>query len=277
MAKADVAVIGQQGLVSIVVPCCGMLEYTKLCVPSILKHSRPPFELIFLDIGSLDGTVEYLAGLQAGLLPSPSGRGAGGEGIRIEVVRAATDLQIKDACRKALDQAIGEYVVLLNNDCIVTNGWLNQLLGLATMSVTNGMVGPMSNMAAPPQLVETVPYRTSPSPRMSAAFPGGGLLDVSAVDRFAVEFRKENQGHWTNAERLGGFCVLIKREVLNKIGKALDEWTDLSLFDSDILSSKAREVGYSLAVCRDLFVHHFGTRTFAHSEPTTALNNSIKR
>jgi hypothetical protein len=24
-------------------------------------------------------------------------------------------------------------------------------------------------------------------------------------------------------------------------------------------------VGFSLAVCRDLFVHHFGTRTFAHS------------
>ena len=44
-------------LVSIIIPCCGMLEYTRLCVPSVLKHSRQPFELIFLDIGSLDGGV----------------------------------------------------------------------------------------------------------------------------------------------------------------------------------------------------------------------------
>lgn len=58
---------------------------------------------------------------------------------------------------------------------------------------------------------------------------------------------------------------MIKRIVLDKIGKELDEWSDLSLFDSDILSSKAHQAGYSLAVCRDLFLHHFGTHVFAQS------------
>jgi hypothetical protein len=64
--------------------------------------------------------------------------------------------------------------------------------------------------------------------------------------------------------------------VLKKIGPDLDKWTDLSLFDTDILSKKARKVGYTLAVCRDLFVHHFGTRVVAHTaakveEALTAL------
>jgi GT2 family glycosyltransferase len=90
------------------------------------------------------------------------------------------------------------------------------------------------------------------------------------VEQFAVSFRKEQQGNWLYAERLGGFCLLVKREVLDKIGPALNEWTDLSLFDSDILSAKAQQAGFSLAVCRDLFVHHFGTRTFAHSAPKPA-------
>ncbi len=146
--KVDIAVAGTPGLVSIVVPCVGMLEYTKLCVPSILKHSRQPFELIFLDIGSLDGTAEYLAGLQAGLAGM----------IRVEVVRTPTDLGLKDACQKALKMTLGEFVVLLNNDTVVTPGWLTQLLGLVSMSLGMGLVGPMSNMAAPPQLVETVPW-----------------------------------------------------------------------------------------------------------------------
>ena len=121
-------------LVSILIPCCGMLEYTKLCVPSILKHSRSPFELIFIDIGSLDGTAEYLAGLQT-VYPS----------LRVEVVRTPTDLGIKDACKDALARARGQYLVLLNNDTIVTNSWLNQLIGLANMSPAVGAVGPMSN------------------------------------------------------------------------------------------------------------------------------------
>ena len=29
----------------------------------------------------------------------------------------------------------------------------------------------------------------------------------------------------------------------------------------------ARQEGYKLVVCRDLFIHHFGTRTFAHGAP----------
>jgi hypothetical protein len=67
--------------------------------------------------------------------------------------------------------------------------------------------------------------------------------------------------------RLQGFCLLIRRAVLDAIGKKLDEWTDLSLFDTDILSSKAREAGFTLARTSDVFVHHFGTRTFAHGAP----------
>ena len=252
--KAEMSVVAQPGLTSILIPCCGMLEYTKLCVPSVLKHTRPPFELIALDVGSLDGTAQYLAGLQAGL----AGR------LRVEVIRAATDLGLREACRQALEQTLGEYVVLLNNDCVVPSGWLNQLVAMAAFSGPIGMVGPMSNMAAPPQLVESVPYRTFGNTGRIASNGTSALVDTTAVERFATGFREEHKGKWVYAERLGGFCLLVKREVLDKVRAALDEWTDLSLFDSDILSAKAHQAGYSLAVCRDLFVHHFGTRTFAH-------------
>jgi len=263
--KTDLSSVST-GLASLVIPCCGMLEYTKLCIPSVLKHTRPPFELIFLDIGSLDGTAEYLAGLHAGLAGQ----------IRVEVVRTPTDLGLQGACRQALGETLGEYVVLLNNDTVVGNGWLNQLIGLATFSMAIGMTGPMSNMAPPPQLVETVPYRTGirgqgagiRSQESGGRSQESGVRGIAAaVEQFAVGYRKEHQGKWVYSERLGGFCLLIKREVLDKIGADLDEWSDLSLFDTDILSAKTKQAGYSLAVCQDLFVHHFGTRTFAHGPP----------
>jgi GT2 family glycosyltransferase len=261
MAEASqVSVASTPGLVSILIPCCGMQEYTKLCVASVLKHSRAPFELIFLDIGSLDGTADYLAGLKSG---AP---------VRIETVRTPTDLGINVVCEQALAQARGDFLVLLNNDTVVTNGWLQQVIGLANLSPAMGLVGPMSNYAAVPQLVVTVPYRVSP--RRANLAPGAvqerqDLIDVNAVERFAREFREQQKGKWMEVDRLGGFCLLLKREVLTRIG-SLESWTDLSLFDTDILSAKARQVGYKLACCRDLFVHHFGTRTFAHGAPKAA-------
>jgi GT2 family glycosyltransferase len=95
---------------------------------------------------------------------------------------------------------------------------------------------------------------------------GEYLVDVSAVHAFARKWREDHKGKWLEAERLGGFCLLLKREVLKRIGH-LREASDLALFDTDLLSTKARQAGFTLACCRDLFVHHFGTRTFAHGAP----------
>jgi GT2 family glycosyltransferase len=253
-----VSVLQPPQLVSVLVPCCGQLEYTKLCVPSVLHHSRSPYELIFLDVGSLDGTAEYLAGVQAAAA------------VRVEMVRAATDLGIAEAVREALARARGEYLVLLNNDTVVTEGWLEQLTALARVSPAVGLVGPMSNYAAPPQLVETVPYRIGPRRgphRAGGRGPAEFLVDTAAVNAFAREFREANKGKWHEAARLGGFCLLVKRQVLERVGSP-DSWQGLGLFDTDLLSQRARQAGFTLACCRDLYIHHFGTRTFAHGAPS---------
>jgi len=187
----------------------------------------------------------------------------------VEVVRTSTDLGIGQTVGEALKQARGEYIVLLNNDTVVTDAWLNQLIALSSSAPEIGLVGPMSNYAAPPQLVETVPYRIGPKKgvrRQASSLMAEPLVDVEAVNTFAGEFREQNRGKYIQVDRLGGFCLLIKRIVLKKIEShtSLREWTDLRLFDTDILSNKARQAGFTLACCRDLFIHHFGSRVFAH-------------
>src|SRR5436189_1873870 len=95
---------------------------------------------------------------------------------------------------------------------------------------------------------------------------------MQAVEQVSkpARFRADRLGQWMEVERLGGFCLLLKREVLRRVEQDLDRWTDLSLFDTDILSVKARQAGYTLGVCRDLFIQHFGARTFAHGAPAKA-------
>jgi GT2 family glycosyltransferase len=102
----------------------------------------------------------------------------------------------------------------------------------------------MSNFASPPQLVEGVPYR-----------------DLEEMHAFARRWRDEHRGQWFTAGKLSGFCLLLTRAVYEAIG-GLDERFGMGFFDDDDLALRARRAGFELAVAHDLFVHHFGSRTF---------------
>ena len=75
----------ETGLVSVIVPCFGQLEHTRICVPRILRYTRSPFEIVFVDAGALDGTSEYLSGVAA--IPS----------VHAEVVQVSPELAVRAA------------------------------------------------------------------------------------------------------------------------------------------------------------------------------------
>jgi GT2 family glycosyltransferase len=242
-------------LVSVVVLCCGQLEYTRLCVPSVLRFSRPPFEVIALDAGALDGTADYWAGVQAA---APA---------RVEIVRSPSDADLPAALQDGLTHAKGEFVVLLNNDTVVTDNWLTQLTALAGMDPAVGMVAPMTTYGPGQQVVWPVPYRLGATAK-GAPGPDEIRAQVEEVDRFAREWREKNLGQWFEAERLGGGCVLLKKAALQTIGPP--PGAPLHFFDPEALSQRVRAAGFRLAGCRDLFIHSFGSRGFTSPAPSTA-------
>ena len=225
----------------------------------------------------------------------------------VTVISNTTNRGFPAAINQGLKVARGEYLVLLNNDVVVTDSWLEQLVGLANAGIGTGsghvedrfrrrgsgahrrrraatevgetygrlrcgvrrpahgkrrtvhchcrlptptpspigLVGPMSNYATPPQLVENVPYH-----------------DLPAMHAFARQWRDEHRGKWFTTHKLSGFCLLMKRAVYETIG-GLDERFGIGFFDDDDLAERARRAGFELAVARDLFVHHFGSRTLS--------------
>ena len=218
---------------SVILPCFDQVEFTRGCVASLYRQCRSPWELIAVDNGSRDGTADYLRGVRDA---SPH---------RVEVVTNAENRGFPAACNQGLARARGDYLVLLNNDTVVTDAWLDMLVALADSDPAIGMVGPMSNYATPPQLVEDVPYG-----------------DLDAMHRFATRWRAEHRGEWLRVPKLSGFCLLMKRAAFEAVG-GLDERFGLGFFDDDDLALRMRRAGYELAVARDLFVHHHGSRTFA--------------
>jgi GT2 family glycosyltransferase len=141
---------------------------------------------------------------------------------------------------------------------LVPKLWLQQLVALANSNKTFGMVGPMSNMAPEPQRVPEVPYRLRRRRDPASAGPPQPGLDTTPFDQFAQEYRERNKGQWAEVERLGGFCLLLRRAALST-GALLEGQGEDGVFDADRLCLRVRRAGHRLACCRDLYVHHFGS------------------
>src|SRR5580658_3350660 len=108
------------GLTSVIIPCWNQLEFTRHCVKSLIRHTAPRWELIVINNGSTDGTADYFAGVQD-VSPVP-----------VTIITNATNRGFPAAINQGLQYARGEYLVLLNNDVVVTDGWLEQLIALAS-------------------------------------------------------------------------------------------------------------------------------------------------
>jgi glycosyltransferase involved in cell wall biosynthesis len=77
------------------------------------------WELIVVDDGSTDETSAYLASVP-GAAPVPG-----------TVIADATSRGLPTVINQGVRAARGEYLVVLNNDVVVTDGWLGQLIALA--------------------------------------------------------------------------------------------------------------------------------------------------
>lgn len=219
-------------LTSIIILTFNQLEYTKRCMESIQEHTPEPHEIIVVDNGSTDGTREYLQRLAQ-------------DRSEIRLILNQENRGFAAGNNQAIEKAEGDYILLLNNDVVVTQGWLGTLIEHMNKTLDAGMVGPMSNSVSGPQLVQDVPY-------------GSSLDDMQA---FARDFASGNRGKTTEHMRLVGFCLLIRKEVIDVIGR-LDENYLSGNFEDDDLCLRGFIAGYKNIIARDVFVHHYGSMTF---------------
>lgn len=176
-----------QPRVSIVIPVYNKIEYTVACLRSLAEHAGTiAFEVIVVDDCSADTTPTQLAQI---------------EGIR--ALRNERNLGFIGSCNAGAATALGEYVLFLNNDTVVTRGWLEALVACFDEEPDAGLVGA--------KLVY-------PDGRLQEA---GGIVfrDGSGWNygRFGnpndprYEFRRE-------ADYCSGAAIMLRREFFDKLG-----------------------------------------------------------
>jgi GT2 family glycosyltransferase/glycosyltransferase involved in cell wall biosynthesis/SAM-dependent methyltransferase/Tfp pilus assembly protein PilF len=224
-------VVTQPAPPSIIILTVDRLADTQLCLKSIEQHTTQPYELILVDNGSTDGTVSFF-------------RQYASSRPHVRVVLNQSNRGFAGGNNQALSIARGEHIVLLNNDTVVTPGWLEGMQRVLDQDPAVGIVGPMSNYVAGPQQVPT---------------PGYQSLDD--LDDFAVRWRQEHAGQSAQLNRVIGFCLTMRRQVLERIG-ALDERFVNGNFEDDDYCLRAVAAGFKIHMAKEIFIHHTGSRTF---------------
>jgi GT2 family glycosyltransferase len=199
------------GPASIVIPVFNQMDYTRLCLEHLEKGTDFPHEVVIVDNASTDGTAAFLRGVRARVLTNPTNRG----------------------CAAAWNQGIaasrGRYVVLLNNDVLVTAGWLRRLV--AFMEETgHGIVSPA--------------VREGPLDYDLAAYAEAFTRACARATRPEV----------------AGCCMVFAREVFDQVG-LFDEGYRVGTFEDIDFLWRARRAGVTTAMTGAVLVHHFGQAT----------------
>jgi GT2 family glycosyltransferase len=111
---------------SIIIPVYNRVEYTIAAVISVLEHnSNTRYEIIIGNDASSDETEAVFAGL----------------GGVVRCITHPTNSGFLRNCNLSAQHATGKYLVLLNNDTLVLDNWLDELLAPFDLFTNLGLVG----------------------------------------------------------------------------------------------------------------------------------------
>ncbi|MEK3772592.1 glycosyltransferase [Paenibacillus sp. FSL R5-0887] len=212
---------------SIILLTYNKLQYTKACIESIRQYTpKGTYQLIVVDNLSTDGTRDWLA-----------------DQMDILTIFNEENVGFPKGCNQGIEIATGDNILLLNNDVLVTQNWLSLMNDCLYSSNDIGAVGPVSNSAYGDQEINAT-YTT-----------------LDEMWDYANNYNIITAPDWEQKIKLIGFCMLIRKDVVEQIG-LLDEIFSPGMCEDGDYSLRIIQAGYKLMVCRNIFIHHFGSTSF---------------
>lgn len=211
--------------VSVVIPVYNQWHYTYACLKSILTHTKNvTYEIILADDMSTDETVNV-----------------GEYAENIKVVRDGENRGFLLNCNNAAKHAEGDYILFLNNDTQVQEGWLGFLVELIESDKKIGMVG------------SKLVY---PDGRLQEA---GGIIwnDASGWNFGRLDDpAKPEYNYVKEVDYISGAAIMIKQNLWIEIGGFDERYVPAYFEDSD-LAFEVRKHGYKVMFQPNSVVVHF--------------------
>lgn len=212
---------------SVVVTGYNHLETTKRCMRQLLQETnfdRLQAELILIDHGSSDGTLDYFEGL--------------GVGKVIHFKRNARMYMFSTLAQICQ----GKYFCFVSNDVLVTRNWADILLKC---------------LESDERIIAAVPATPNIANLQALGLPDKG---PEAFVAWASSQNQSDPTRWNDRVRLMPPLGMYRTAVVSQIGFADPYFYSMEYWDDDF-SLRARRAGYRQVVCDDVACYHFGSVT----------------
>lgn len=113
------------GRVSVVIPNWNGKRFLNGCLDSLLAQSYPDVEIVVVDNGSRDGSIELLQSAYP----------------QVKLCRFAHNTGFSVAVNRGIAESSGEYIALLNNDTVVDANWLSEMVAVLNQRPELGSCG----------------------------------------------------------------------------------------------------------------------------------------
>ena len=220
----------------IIIPTYNGVEFVKGCMDSIRKNTKDYF-IVVVD----DGSDTFIS--------SKDLESKGQKDFYLYTNMENSGFPV--SCNVGINIAFRlnpEYICILNDDTIVTDKWLERMIGTFKKNEKIGIVGCTTNEISGPQRLLTRRYDSQ-----------------EELDFAAEELYFQNKGKIEYYHRIVGFCMLIKKKVIEDIGYFNEIFSPGNYEDNDY-SLRAIAAGYLCAICKEVYIHHFGSSTFKKDE-----------
>lgn len=226
--------------VSVVVVNYNKLPYSRLCLEGLLASEPRPAQVICIDNGSTDGTVEYLKAEFREL--------AHAAGVAYELIANESNVGACTARNQGLERVTQSLIAFCDNDLAVrSRNWLAVLQAALDAQERNGIVGPKLVYPFEPHNIECAGAAISRTGRVQYRGRGKERLDPA----FAVA---------CEVQCLISACWLMKREIPDTLG-GLDETFNPAQFEDFDLCYRAREAGWKVLYEPGAEMYHFENTT----------------
>lgn len=229
--------------ISIYIQAYNRLEKTRRCVESVLKYTAPlDFELILVDNGSTDGTLEYFQSV-----PYP----------KKTVIHVTKNVGAGYPHMMLAPNDFRKFICFLPNDIIVTHNWLDNMLRCMKSDPKIGMVNPVSSNVSNLQQVD-LPYQ-----------------NYEEMQAQAKQFNRSDPRKWEDRLRLITLGALYRKEVLLALGWPMGDSGFFHDFGDDDLAFKIRRCGYRTVLACDTWVCHDHDYSHGEGKDPVEFQNSL--
>ena len=231
---------------AIVMPIYRGVKITQSCIESVLAHRNPNTDLlVLLNDSSPDADMAPMLEMYRN---TPN----------VLLLTNDTNLGFVGTVNRGMALSKGLDVLLLNSDTVLHAGGLDELLTVAYSRSDIGTVTAFSNNAT----IFSYPC---------AEHRHAMLPDISwpALASLAL---KENQGRFVDVPTGHGFCMLIKREVIQRIG-FLDEAFGRGYGEENDFCARTSALGYRNVAAGAVIVEHKESISFGNERASLIAQN----